>query len=258
MGKPGPPRGSSKSQKAPLKLLPAQESQKETRGPQVSTTGEAQTLPSNGLPDAPSPGPVPLTLGDVFEFQALVPSGPGEVEELAGPTQAPAVRLLIGYSPPQGTGCVVEEVDAQLQVRLPGGQRRAEHGQLQPLPGFPAHSCLQHTGVEAAGRDGDRDRAQWGKGGWETSPPATGLPPHQGPLCGLPRRRGEHSRACREELGWRGRLGGRDVSHGTVTVPGSGEEPAWERKTLGSGPPCMALLWSVGGKETGRQGDLRP
>ena len=87
----------------------------------------------------------------------MVPSGPGEVEELAGPAQAPAVRLLVGHGPLQGAGRVVEEVDSQLQVGLPRGQRRAEHGQLQPLSGFPARRRLQHTGVEAAERDGGRD-----------------------------------------------------------------------------------------------------
>lgn len=106
------------------------------------------------LPIALSPGPpASLTLGDVLELQALVPSGPSEVEKLAGPTQAPAVGLLVGQCPLQGAGRVVEEVDAQLQVGLPRSQRRAEHRQLQPFAGFAARRPrrpLQHTGVKAA------------------------------------------------------------------------------------------------------------
>ena len=158
------------------------------------------------------------------------------------------MRLLVGHGPLQGTGRVVEEVDTQLQVGLPRGQRRAEQGQLQPLSGFPAYRRLQHTGVEAAERDGGRDHVQWDWGGQDTSPSATRLPPHQGPLWGPPERKGEHSRPCREELGWRGWLEGRNVSHVSdchcVSV---GKVKAELRATM-HGPALV-----MGGKETGRQ-----
>lgn len=125
--------------------------QKELGAPRFSPQRDAQTPPSSGAPYCPVPRPpTSLTLRDVLELQALVPSGPSEVEELAGPTQAPTVGLLVGQSPLQGAGRVVEEVDSQLQVGLPRRQRRAENSQLQPFASFVAHRCLQHTGVEAA------------------------------------------------------------------------------------------------------------
>lgn len=60
------------------------------------------------------------TLRDVLELQALVCSGPSEVEELARPAHASPVRLFIGDSPLQGAGSVVQEVDAQLRCVCPG------------------------------------------------------------------------------------------------------------------------------------------
>lgn len=92
--------------------------------------------------------------------------------------------LLIGHGPLQGAGCVVEKVDAQLQVGLPRCQRRAEHGQLQPFAGFPACRCLQHTGVEAAEKD------MMGTGTEEA-----GTPVHLPPGSHSPRSQGEQSRA---------------------------------------------------------------
>lgn len=76
--------------------------------------------------------------------------------------------LLVGHGPLQGAGRVVEKVDAQLQVGLSRHQRRAEHSQLQPFAGFPARRRLQHTGVEAAEKDGDRR-------GWDPGAPAARL-----------------------------------------------------------------------------------
>lgn len=102
-------------------------------------------------------GPTPLTLRDVLELQALVCSGPSEVEELARPAHASPVRLFIGDSPLQGAGSVVQEVDAQLQVCLPWHQWGAEHGQLQPLAGCLAKGGLQNAGVETVEGDGGRD-----------------------------------------------------------------------------------------------------
>ena len=97
------------------------------------------------------------TLRDVLELQALVCSGPSEVEELARPAHASPVRLFIGDSPLQGAGSVVQEVDAQLQVCLPWHQWGAEHGQLQPLAGCLAQGGLQNAGVETAEGEGGRD-----------------------------------------------------------------------------------------------------
>lgn len=78
------------------------------------------------------------------------------------------------------------------------------------------------------------------------------LPPgshHTRGLCGgPPERKGEHSRPCREELGWRGWLEGRNVSHVSdchcVSV---GKMEAELRATM-HGPALV-----MGGKETGRQ-----
>lgn len=95
------------------------------------------------------------TLRDVLELQALVCSGPSEVEELARPAHASPVRLFIGDSPLQGAGSVVQEVDAQLQVCLPWHQWGAEHGQLQPLAGCLAQGGLQNAGVETEVREQD-------------------------------------------------------------------------------------------------------
>lgn len=102
----------------------------------------------------PPPPRGPLTLRDVLELQALVCSGPSEVEELAGPTHASTMGLLIGDSPLQGAGSIVQEVDPQLQVGLPGCQRGAEHCQLQPFAGCLTQGCLQNAGVEAVEEDG--------------------------------------------------------------------------------------------------------
>lgn len=50
VGKPGSPRGRSKSQRAPLKLLPAQESQKETQRPRFPPQGRRRPFPPTGFP----------------------------------------------------------------------------------------------------------------------------------------------------------------------------------------------------------------